>query len=275
MKKVVFTEEQIQDICDKYQNDHLGMSKIGTIYGVSKTVIARVLKENKIKSHQDNHVYKANYRKFQNIDSPEKAYWLGFIAADGCVYTRERNSSVIIGLHQKDEKHLEKFRDFMDSNVRITRYINDTGYSTGSPSPMCKIVFNSILMAEDIISHGIVPRKSLILQPPKIKEEFYLPYILGYFDGDGTIYKFNNDTEYCIGFIGSYDTITWINQILKLNATIEQRDKGSKTYYIRCGGTNKPYQILKNLYDSVDIHLDRKFQLFKELENVVLSRNAE
>ena len=46
------------------------------------------------------------------------------------------------------------------------------------------------------------------------------------------------------------------------------------SYYIRCGGTNKPYQILKQLYDSCEIHLDRKYNIYKDLETVVLSRNT-
>ena len=30
-------------------------------------------------------MYKINDRYFEIIDNPNKAYWLGFIAADGCV----------------------------------------------------------------------------------------------------------------------------------------------------------------------------------------------
>ena len=63
---------------------------------VSKTVIRRILTENNITIKSDNHKYKADYQKFKNIDSAEKAYWLGFIAADGCVYTREKNSTIRI-----------------------------------------------------------------------------------------------------------------------------------------------------------------------------------
>lgn len=275
MAKKEFSQEQIQDIINKYQNEHYAMQKIGETYNVSRKVINRILIENNISINRDNHKYTADYRKFENIDSPEKAYWLGFIAANGCVYVREKNATIKIDLHEKDEEHLEKFKTFMNSNVNIRHFINDSGFSKDAPSPMCGISFNSKLMAQDFINHGIVPRKSLVLQPPLIDEKYYLPYILGYFDGDGTIYKFNQDKEYNIGFIGSYDTISWINQIIGLNATLEQRDKNSQTYYIRCGGTNKPYSILKMLYNSVDIHLERKYLLFKELESVVLNGNIK
>ena len=76
-------------------------------------------------------------------------------------------------------------------------------------------------MAQDFIDHGVVPKKSLILEPPKIDSEFYLPYIMGYFDGDGTIYKTNSNTEFTIGFIGSKATIEWINEVIGLNAKLE------------------------------------------------------
>lgn len=54
---------------------------------------------------------------------------------------------------------------------------------------MCKIVLNSKKMSNDLIDKGIVPNKSLVLKPPKINKKYYLPFILGYFDGDGTISK--------------------------------------------------------------------------------------
>lgn len=275
MKRVEFTIEQLEDIFNKYQNEHLSLKKIGEIYGVSRTVITRVFKEHEVEITGNDHKYQADYRKFETIDSAEKAYWLGFIAADGCVYKRTGNATIRIAIHEKDIGHLEKLKLFMNSNVNIKTFINDTGYSKNSPTPMCAICFNSVKMAEDLITLGIIPNKSLVLKAPNIDEKFYLPYILGYFDGDGTIFKFNHDKEFTIGFTGSKDTISWINQVLNLNAILEQRVIGSQTYHIRCGGTDKPYNILKDLYNSVNVHLDRKFQLFKELENVVLNRNIK
>lgn len=99
------------------------MAKIGQDYNVSKTVIARVLKEHNIEIKKDNHKYYADYRIFSEIDSAEKAYWLGFIAADGYVYIRDRNATVGINLSRQDKSHLEKFKTFMNSNVNIVDHI--------------------------------------------------------------------------------------------------------------------------------------------------------
>lgn len=273
MKKINFTDQQLRQIIKDYQENGISMQKIGNQFQVSKTVISRVLKENNIKINKDNHIYKADYDKFEIINTPEKAYWLGFIAADGCNYNRKTNATIKINIHQKDIKHLEKFRDFMNSNVNITTHVQDKGFS--NHTPMCVITFNSLKMSTDLIDKGIVPNKSLILKPPKIDEKYWLPYILGYFDGDGSIYKTVQGT-YGISFEGTKETLQWINNILTISNTLEKRNNNDKNnYYIRCGGINKPYQILKRLYETVDIHLDRKYAIYKNLETVVLNRNIE
>lgn len=81
----------------------------------------------------------------------------------------------------------------MNSNVKIIDHIQNQGFSNNSE--MSKIVFNSISMARDFIKAGVPNKKSLILKPPFISENLYLPYILGYFDGDGSIFSFNNGKE--------------------------------------------------------------------------------
>ena len=277
MKKIEFTDEQQKDIIDLYVNQKKSMVDIGTQYGVSKTVISRVLKENQITYRNDNHKYKANYRIFENIDNKEKAYWLGFFAADGYVYQRSKNNSgnfCGINISRKDREHLEKLRKFMDSNVKIIDHIQTEGFSNNTP--MSKIIFNSNEMVSDLINKGVVPRKSLILEPPKIKEEFYLPYILGYFDGDGSIFQTKNK-EFGINFIGTKETLEWIKRTLKMNNPLEQKNNANgNNYYIRCGGIQKPYFIMKQLYDSCpSIYLERKHTIYKNLETVVLSRNAK
>ena len=110
-----FTQEQINYIIYSYTKEFKSMKKIGALIEpkASKTAIRRVLVENNIPIRTDNHLYKANYRTFKIIDSAEKAYWLGFIAADGCVYVREKNATVWLQIKAEDRKHLEKFKEFM------------------------------------------------------------------------------------------------------------------------------------------------------------------
>lgn len=276
MGKLVLTEQQQNKVVELYTNEHLSSQKIANEMNVSKATILNLLKRRGVDtSKRGNHKYYADYDKFEVIDSPEKAYWLGFIAADGCIYVRPQNATIRINIHKKDKELLEKLKTFMNSNVNIIEHIQTEGFS--NKTPMVAIAFNSKKMAQDFIKHGVPNRKSLILKPPLIEKKYYLPYILGYFDGDGSIFKTTQYNNFGINIEGTKEMLEWINSILNISETLEQRnpEDDKNNYYIRCGGTSKPYQILKQLYDSVDVHLERKYNIFKELEKVVLDRNIK
>lgn len=269
-----FQEKDIQLMIDLYLNQNKSLRFIGNLFHCDKSTIKRRLEENNIQIRKKTTKYSANYDIFETIDSVEKAYWLGFLAADGCNYQREYNASILINIHQQDIEQLEKFKNFCQTDANIISYTTSAGFSNNTP--MCKIVLNSKKMSNDLADKGVIPRKSLILQPPNIEEKYFLPFILGYFDGDGSIYKTTQYNNYSISIQGTRELLTWINKILQINLPLEQRCQNERNeYYIRCGGTNKPYFILKQLYDSCDIHLERKYQIFKDLETVVLSRNIK
>lgn len=273
MKKIIFTNEQVKEIITLYTIDKLSMKAIGEKYGVSKTVINRILMENNISKKQDNHIYQCNYDYFENIDSDEKAYWLGFLAADGCNYRRETNATILLNIHQKDSDHLIKFQASLNSNIPIKNLIQNDGFSNNTP--MSRFAINSMKMSKDLEKLGIVPRKSLILKPPIIDEKYYLPFILGYFDGDGSICKLKQYNNYEWSIQGTKEMLNWINSVLQLDCKLRQRNPNSNlnNYYISIGGTNKIYNILYKLYNSCNIHLERKYLIYKELETVVLKRN--
>ena len=276
MRKIEFSQEQIEDILNKYQNNW-SQQKIADFYKVSRTVIKRILEIQNDGVVIRNRTSKYKYQQdiFENIDTAEKAYWLGFLAADGCNYQREHNASVILNVHEQDIEHLKKFKEFCNTDAEIKLYIGYEGFS--NQTPMCKITLNSKKISNDLIDKGILPNKSLILQPPHILEDFYKPFILGYFDGDGSISKSSQYNNYSISIQGTKEMLTWICEVLKWDVKLEKRNINSNnnSYYIRCGGTNKPYQILNQLYNSCGTHLDRKFNIYKALETVVLSRNVE
>lgn len=273
MKKIKFTQEQLQEIITLYNNQE-SLKNIGDKFNVSRTVIKRILEEQNIQLRKRTLSHKGNYSIFHTIDNPEKAYWLGYLAADGCNYHREQNATILINIHQKDRKQLEKFLNFCDCDHQINDYIANDGFS--NQTPMCKIQIYSMEMSDDLTQHGVPPKKSLILKPPIIDEQYYLPYICGYFDGDGSISKTSQCNNYLISIQGTKEILEWINSILNISEKLETRKKNNKnSYYIRCGGTNKPYKILNQLYNSCETHLDRKYELYKNLETVVLNRNIQ
>lgn len=114
---------------------------------------------------------------FEFIDSEDKAYWLGFIYADGCV-TKD-HKQLIINLAPKDYNHLEKFKQCIQGKYQI-RFKDNNRYVSYCVS--CK------QFIEYLINDGCIPHKSLILQFPNtniLPIEYRRHFIRGYFDGDG------------------------------------------------------------------------------------------
>lgn len=130
---------------------------------------------------------------FDTIDTEEKAYWLGFIYADGYVgYSSEekRNYLFELSLKSDDLTHLHKFASFIShTNPNIVKVENV--YCGDILCQRCRISFRNKHFWETLNSKGCVPRKSLILKFPDISIFTDLSlirhFIRGYVDGDGCL----------------------------------------------------------------------------------------
>lgn len=190
---------------------------------------------------------------FEKIDTEEKAYWLGFLYADGSVGSKE--DKIELGLSKKDLKHIEKFRNFMNITNKISYRKNTKSY---------RISFRSIKCKQDLINKGCVPKKSLILKFPnenQVPKELIKHFIRGYFDGDGWF----TNTEKCfqIGIIGTenfikgfLDTVENINKENKIFKV--HRENGAKRYMF--GSYNDVLNFLNWIYKDSKIYLDRKYE---------------
>lgn len=133
------------------------------------------------------YVYNKDY--FEKINTSEKAYWLGFLYADGCItrfYKGEvlKSMSLEITLKDADCEHLIKFKNALESNIPIQHRIITGKYKAD------RIVVNCTKICNDLIKLGCTPTKSLTLEFPKkdiIPQDFIRDFIRGYFDGDGGV----------------------------------------------------------------------------------------
>lgn len=266
MKKFLFTKNQIEEIKTMYNNNY-SLQSIGNSFNCNRSVIKRVLIENNC--YDENRIckkYPLNDKYFSIIDSEEKAYWLGFIAADGCVYKRKNSGNFLsFNLNIKDKEHLNKFLKAINSSAKIKQK-EGTGFGEGTT--IAHLEINSTFMVNDLENLGIVPRKSLILKPPigKIEEKYYLPYIKGYFDGDGSIYE--SLSNFIISFCGTKEMLLWIKEQLKVDNKLEKRfDDNKNSYSFRVGGVDKVFKILNKFYFSSKTSLDRKMELVLKLQS--------
>lgn len=125
--------------------------------------------------------YTLNEHYFDSIDTEEKAYWLGFLYADGCI----SNNSIYFGQAENRADIVHKFIKALS----ITKPIKISYPKIGKPFYNCQIV--SKIFFNRLKELGCIPNKSLILtfNPDIIPKQFINSFIRGYFDGDGCIWE--------------------------------------------------------------------------------------
>jgi len=134
-------------------------------------------------------------------ETPEVAYWAGFLMADGCV----TESTVILTLSSKDEGHIESFRSFIGCSNPIHQY--KKRMASG-------ISVRSARMASDLGRWGVVPRKTYVgAIPNDIPAHLLHHYIRGLIDGDGGVH-IRSYTQ------GKYSGIRWSVELCGNDAII-------------------------------------------------------
>lgn len=271
----LFTKEQEQEIIALYQTK-LSTIKLAKKYGCSTGAINNVLKRNNVqrRSNKENRrLYTLNQDFFNKIDTEEKAYWLGFLYADGNI--RKHKNQSIIQLKVEDREVIEKFLKSLNCNMPIGEYKN---WSGGDIFGVC---LTSDKMFGDLSKHGCVPNKSLILKfPTTLPNELVNDFIRGYFDGDGSVYinnkrwiktpKTNPETCYTeyigVGFNGTKELLEGINKHFYIGTIHkESRRKSTNTWYMHTTSKEKVKSFYEYLYKDAKIYLNRKkkkFELF-------------
>jgi len=111
------------------------------------------------------------------------AYVLGFLMADGYVFTNPRGSNYF-GFSSTDKEIIVKIRTILKSNHKIG--VRRRSNSKWKISYVLQI--GSKKVVNELKKFGIVQNKSLIIDFPKnIPRRFLKHFVRGYFDGDGGV----------------------------------------------------------------------------------------
>ena len=204
-------------------------------------------------------MYHFNKNYFDIIDNYNKAYWLGFIAADGNV--RKDLLKIRIELNIKDKAHLEKFRQDIEGDMPIREWIRSNNHS-------CYIEVNCKKWGIELSKYGIVPNKSLILNInwELIPQDLQKYFIRGYFDGDGSLnlYDARGYDEWELSFISTEKVLKDFQSFFNIPKKIYSCGNNFRYCY---RDKNDIKQVLKLFYNDDYIYLDRK----KELVDIFLS----
>ncbi len=249
------SNQQIEEMTQLYSNGESSHS-LSRRYDISSAAICGLLKRRNIKRRDASHSrqeYRINENYFENIDTEEKAYWFGFLMADG--YLSKRNE-LSLRLAVKDKNHLEKFKKSMQSKHPIKEYHYE------NTSHMASFVFKNKKIHSDLIILGFGNKNKL----PQVSKEMLHHFVRGMFDGDGSV---SNSKNPSFSLLGEIELIKSIQNILLsygLNRTkLEKRhpEGDGNVIALRYCGKGNILKLYKFLYQNATIFLERKKDKFE------------
>lgn len=201
---------------------------------------------------------------FSEINSEEKAYWLGFLCGDGCI----TGNKVRLALAVKDEHHLNWFKAAVKWSGKC--YYHKSG--------AVEVYFRSLRMVKDLARYYITPRKTFTVRFPNIPKSLERHFIRGVFDADGCINKQIRITRKKSGRIyvlsggefsieGNREFVSAIQlRLVKLGLPANSVNyPGKNINRVRYGGINQLKTIYRYLFEGATIYLERKKELFKNI----------
>ena len=263
-----------KDAVDYYiNNPTASVTKTANLFEISADSLSNLLKSKDISLHTTFREDPIDFTIFDSIDTEEKAYWLGFIFADGYISSApitkgsDNSHRVEICLALIDTGHLFKFDAFVGSKeprVKVYNYKDQNG----KDKQHVKWFISNKHLWETLNSYGCTPRKSLTLKFPNIDSKLKRHFVRGYFDGDGSFGVYGTKGlfgELQLSCVGTEDMIYELFKDVGVYTNIYHHAKhDEKTLTISVSSSNAK-SILDYMYKDSTVYLDRKFNKYLEI----------
>ena len=275
-----FTLEEIEKKVIENYLSGMGQIKSGKEFNLSSEKVKKILLKNNIPirnlheaicltnslaDRTATHYFKNE--DFFSIETPDMAWLLGFLASDGNIC---KNSNTIrIELSIVDVEILERIKKVVGIENPIHFREDKKGFN------FCNLNWGCAKHKKELEKYNIVPAKTYILKPPTIlNEKYYIDYIRGYFDGDGTInINKQKDGRKSLRWSicgASKEVLQWILNVLEEQYGIPKvnihRDSSHENdFWSFVYSTNSTRKIYDILYTPNSLYLKRKKDKFEKL----------
>lgn len=256
--RIEFSEDELNTIHNLYI-DGWSIPQLSQKYNLSQSFFNRIFRENnwEKRKRSDYKHYEINENYFDQIDTPNKAYIIGLLYADGCNYVKR--SEIRLSLQENDKQILYDINNELNSNRELRiRHFDNPNWQDSYTLTIC-----NKHISQRLNELGVIPNKSLVLDFPEWITPELFPFLLkGYIDGDGWIQKYNigfmSSDKFCYGvcnyLLNNYGLIS---KVMDMKRNYSEH---TKTWYM-CGKTN--YQSLaKLMFSQPTIGIARKTQKY-------------
>lgn len=197
---------------------------------------------------------------FFKRQTPETAYWAGFLFADGSIRNRRANGNkgeLKLQLAEKDRDHIERFCDCIGLDRSAIKEDSSRGFKPGSSQPY--VCLQHVNLLEDLRPWGVVPNKTYQWTEPSVAAELIPHYLRGWLDGDGFI----NPRQRFISLVNlSCEAVSWFAAQALSDINPERRHlehNGGQGHYV-IFRTSQCINLLRAVDWQNPLRLDRKYR---------------
>ena len=266
------SEKEKDDFVEAYYNG-MDVPELIKTFKLTVRTPREIFKERNICALRRNR-YTINEQYFKNIDTERKAYWLGYLFADGFIGD-EKHNNIVFSQKESCKYVLEQFAKDIEFTGKIR--VSKPGPQTFNNAQSQIVVnFSSKIMANDLRKLNMFTCKSETMSElPPIKDHFMRHFVRGYFDGDGSIietfvnqYKDHIYNKYQWGIIGTPMFLTKIKNILPVKTYIY--DSHTPTIkYLRTSGSKSIACLYDYLYENASFYLKYKHDIMQHAKGYV------
>ena len=276
------SDDQVLEVISSYKCGE-SAKVIGDRYGITPTSVYGLLKRRNIPRRtysEASRKYSLNESYFDMIDSQNKAYFLGFIMADG--YNNEKRNVIEVSTSPIDIEILNKLNKEVNSSKPI-RFIESNGIRS------CRLDLCSHQLSVSLAALGCGQAKTFTIQFPDIDVDLRRHFIRGYFDGDGCISysyinkgnMFGNILNGVVTLVGTTSLCTSVKKYIKSNLGINsmircrhpEHDNNIRTLQI--SGNQQVIKFMEFLYKDANLYLSRKRSKFFDFVDAVNKRKTQ
>lgn len=259
MKQNRLTKDQKEELFELYKTFEYSYKELAQKFNKSVSSISCLLTREGLKGKfENNHSrkYAINQYYFDIIDTEEKAYFLGFLYADGC--NHKNNTKVSMFLKEEDKNILIKLNNLLQPSKPLTYRKREIG------TPQWGIQISNKRISDKLSELGCIPNKTFNLNFPnenQIPNNLIIHFIRGYFDGDGWLGKKDISITSCITFCSQLSMFLY--KTYNIETKYKIKNKVIELYFSR-----KDVKLFLNLlYKNSNIYLERKYQRYLEYHN--------